>query len=175
MAKKKKQHPFKQRDAEVERDKADVESQGQAGLPEESAGNGANGANDANDATPVEPSATATQPKPTVGAPHEVPQTSHTIVHGGEETIVGPLSSIGPSELLDRLKEAGTGKSKIEAGRAFILAHKGMTTSEDMVEALGSNPRDHSGGGKLRAVGYWPAGTVRKATAILQASLAGGA
>ena len=82
---------------------------------------------------------------------------------------VGPLSSIGPSELLDQLEASKTGKAKIAAGRAYVKANPDER-SERMVEELGSNPRDRGGAGKLRTVGYWPAGTVKKATAILQAS-----
>lgn len=142
-------NPFRRRDPEVERDRADVESEGQAELAPEARGDGSNDAS---------PSAAATEPEPTVE-----PQIN-----------VGPLSSIGPSELLDRLEASKTGKAKIEAGRAFVKANPDER-SERMVAVLGSNPRDRSGGGKLRAAGYWPPGTVRKATDILQASPAGGA
>lgn len=152
MAKKRKNHPFRERDTEVERDNTDVESEGEAGSSVEATGNGAN------DSAPAEPSATANEPEPKVE-----PQIN-----------VGRISSIGPSELLDRLEAAKTGKAKIAAGRAFIEANPDEV-SERMVEVLGSNPRDRTGGGKDRAVGYWPGGTVRKANAILQASPRGGA
>ena len=110
-------------------------------------------ADGANDSPPVESSATATQPEPTMKP----------------KAIVGPLSSIGPSELLDLLEASKTGKAKIAAGRAYVEANP-MCGSERMVEVLGSNPRDRAGAGTMRTVGYWPAGTVRKATKILQAS-----
>lgn len=145
-------NPFRRRDAEAERDQAEVESQGQAGLPPKAAGNGAN------DPTRIESGATAPEPKPTVEP----------------QAIVGPLSKIGPSELLDRLEASKTGKAKIAAGRAYALANR-TATSEDMVRALGSNPRDRSGAGKLRAVGYWPPGTVAKAWGILLPATPGGA
>lgn len=146
-------HPFRRPETEVERDQAEVEAQGQAERPSESAAG-----NSANDATPTESGATAPEPKPTVES----------------QAIVGPLSKIGPSELLDRLETAKTGKAKIEAGRAFVKANPDAI-SERMVEVLGTKPRDRRGAGKLRAVGYWPSGTVAKATAILQASPRGGA
>ena len=141
-------NPFSRSDAEVKRNKAEIE----AALAPKSAGN----ADGASDPPAVEPSATATKSEPTVEAP----------------TIVAPLSAIVPSDLLDRLEEAKTGESKIKAGRAYVAANPD-TTSEDMVKALGSNPRDHSGGGRLRTIGYWPSGTVAKATAILEAHPAG--
>ena len=150
MARKK--NPFRQRNTEVEREEAEVEAQGQGESAPETDDHGNKFYPTGNDSGVVEPSATATQPEP--------------------PAIVAPLSAIGPSELIDQLEASKTGKSKIKAGRDYITANP-EATSEDMVRALGSNPRDRRGAGKLRAIGYWPPGTVAKATAILEANPAG--
>ena len=141
MAKNKNKHPFKQSQTEVEREQAEVEAKREA---ESAVGNASN------DATPpVDRSATKSN--------HEM---AREILEnlGKPGSNEGPRSSIGPSDLIDQLESSKTGKSKIEAGRAYVTANS-EATSEDMVKALGSNG--------------WPPGTVAKATAILEANPAG--
>lgn len=147
-------HPFRRSETEVERDRAEVEAQGQAEGPSEPAVGDAT-----NDATPpVDRSATPTVPSAT--------KSNHEMAREILENLGKPqpneraLSLIGPSDLLDRLEEAKTGKSKIKAGRLYVAANPDET-SERMVEVLGSND--------------WPSGTVAKATAILEAHPVGGA
>lgn len=123
-------NPFRRSEAEVKRNKADIE----AALAPKAEGMG----DGSNVAPPAEP--TATEPDASLDA----------------RAKLGPLSSIGPSELLDRLEASKTGKAKIEAGRDYAKAVP-EATSEDLVVVMGNR-------------GLWPSGTVRKATAILQAS-----
>ena len=164
MSKKKKRHPFTQ--GETEPSSAAAEAEHELGQDDDLALTD----DEATGSPPIEPSEPTADPPAEAEPPVEVdPPASDPEPIVESPSNVGPLSAIGPSELLDRLKASKTGKAKIAAGRAFIEANPDER-SERMVEVLGSNPRDRGGAGKLRAVGYWPAGTVRKAAAILKAS-----